>query len=144
MENKVILTLVSMSFFLNMSCYASDAKQIYNSMKVLEREWVLSPSDKQEGKATKHNLIKPLLGTKAIGMNFKLIRKESTIQERLLPDTKQEMVSMYHCKDATCLDVRVTHYCLKQNQPEMIADLSSTKNVLSYDCDTSTALCQSG
>ena len=77
-------------------------------------------------------------------MSFKLIGKGSTLQESLLPDTKKEMVSMYHCKDASCSQVKATHYCVKQNQPEMLADLSSTANLLSYNCDMNTELCQSG
>jgi len=142
--NKVILTLVSASFFLNMPCFANDGKQIYGSMKTLEGEWVLSSTDKQEGKATKHKLVAPLVGTDAVGMSFKLVGKGSTVQEILLPETKKEMVSMYHCNDPSCSMVKATHYCVKQNQPEMVADLSSTKEVLAYDCDMSTELCQSG
>ena len=138
-----IFSLVVMSIFLSMPCHADNAKQIYTSMKGLEGEWVLSPADKQEGKATKHKLVAPLVGTDAVGMSFKLVGKGSTVQENLLPGTKKEMVSMYHCKDASCSQVKATHYCVKQNQPEMLADLSSTKNLLSYDCDMSTELCQS-
>lgn len=142
--NKVMLTLISILFFLSLPCYAGDAKQMYSSMKALEGEWVLSAADKQEGKATKHKLVAPLVGTDAVGMSFKLIGKGSTVQESILPETKKEMVSMYHCKDAACSQVKATHYCVKQNQPELIADLSSTKDILAYDCDMSTALCQSG
>ena len=127
-----------------MPCYANNARQIYSSMQGLEGEWELSPADKQERKATKHKLVEPLVGTDAVAMSFKLVGKGSTVQENLLPGTKKEMVSMYHCKDASCSQIKATHYCVKQNQPEMLADLSSTKNSLSYDCDMSTALCQSG
>ena len=141
---KAILALVSASFFLNMACYANDAKQIYNSMKSLEGEWVLSSADRQEGKAVKHKLVAPLVGTDAVGMSFKLIGKGSTVQESLLPETRKEMVSMYHCKDASCSQLKATHYCVKQNQPEMVADFSSTNNVLAYNCDMSTDLCKSG
>ena len=141
---KEILSLIIVSIFLNMPCYADGARQIYNSMQGLEGEWVLSPADKQEGKATKHKLVVPLVGTDAVGMSFKLVGKGSTVQENLLPDTKKEMVTMYHCKDVSCSQVKATHYCVKQNQPEMEADLSSTANLLAYNCDMSTELCQSG
>ncbi len=141
---KTILSLVIVSFFLNIPCYADDARQIYNSMKGLKGEWALSPADKQEGKATKHKLVAPLIGTDAVGISFKTVGKGSTVLESLLPDTNKEMVSMYHCKDASCTQVKTTHYCVKQNQPEMEADLSSTKNLITYNCDMSTALCQSG
>ena len=141
---KEILSLSIGSIFLNMPCYADGARQIYNSMQSFEGEWVLSPADKQEGKATKHKLVAPLVGTNAVGMSFKLVGKGSTVQENLLPDTKKEMVTMYHCKDVSCAQVKATHYCVKQNQPEMEADLSSTANLLAYNCDMSTELCQSG
>lgn len=140
---KVIFSIICVSIFLNMPCFADDARQIYNSMKGLEGEWVLSSANKQEGKATKHKLVAPLVGTDEVGMSFKLVGKGSTVQENLLPDTKKEMVSMYHCKDASCSQVKATHYCVKQNQPEMTADLSSTTNSLTYNCDMSTELCQS-
>ena len=141
---KEILSLIIVSIFLSMPCYADGARQIYNSMQGFEGEWVLSPADKQEGKATKHKLVAPLVGTNAVGMSFKLVGKGSTVQENLLPDTKKEMVTMYHCKDVSCTQVKATHYCVKQNQPEMEADLSSTANLLAYNCDMSTELCQSG
>ena len=141
---EIILSLVAVATFLSAPCYANDSRQIYQSMKGLDGEWVLSQASKQEGKATKHELVAPLVGTDAIGMSFKLIGKGSTVQENLLPGTKKEMVSMYHCKDASCTQVKATHYCVKQNQPEMVADLSSTANMLVYDCDMSTELCQSG
>ena len=141
---KTMFPLIVVSIVLNMPCYADNARQIYSSMQGLEGAWVLSPADKQEGKATKHKLVAPLVGTDAVAMSFKFVGKGSTVQENLLPGTKKEMVSMYHCKDASCSQIKATHYCVKQNQPEMLADLSSTKNSLSYDCDMSTALCQSG
>lgn len=138
-----ILALIAAATILSTPCYADDAKQIYKSMKGLKGEWALSSADKQEGKATKHKLVAPLVGTDAVGMSFKLIGKGSTVQENLLPDTKKEMVSMYHCKDASCSQVKATHYCVKQNQPEMLADASSTANMLIYNCDMTTELCQS-
>jgi hypothetical protein len=35
----------------------------YNRMKQLEGEWVLSPATRQEGKATQHKVVAPLVGT---------------------------------------------------------------------------------
>jgi hypothetical protein len=113
-------------------------------MKMLEGDWVLSSADQQEGKTTQNALVAPLVGTDEVGMNFKLIGRGSTVQENLLPGTAKEMVSMYHCKDASCSQVKATHYCVKQNQPEMLADPSSTANLLVYNCDMNTPLCQSG
>ena len=121
-----------------------NAQQIYKSTKILEGDWILSSADKQQGKATKHKLVAPLLGTDTVAMNFKLVGKGSTVQESLLPGTKKEMVSMYHCKDAECSQVKATHYCVKQNQPEMLADPISTSSNLIYGCDMKTDLCHSG
>ncbi len=140
---KIILTVAVLASLMSAFCYADDARQIYQSMKVLEGDWVLSPAAEQEGKATRHALVSPLIGTDEIGISFKLIGRGSTLQENLLPATKKEMVSMYHCKDASCTQVKATHYCVKQNQPEMLADLSSSADRLVYNCDMNTELCQS-
>jgi hypothetical protein len=126
------------------TCCADDAQFIYQSMKNLEGEWVLSPAEIQEGKATEHKLVAPMVGTNVPGMTFKLIGRGSTVQENLLPGTKREMVSMYHCTDSSCSQVKTTHYCIKQNQPEMLAEASSTADLLVYSCDMKTPLCQSG
>ncbi|RDH81496.1 MAG: hypothetical protein DIZ80_15565 [endosymbiont of Galathealinum brachiosum] len=140
---KFIFLLITAVTVLSRPCYSDNAMQIYSTTKTLEGEWVLS-ADKQQGKATKHKLVAPLVGTDVVAMNFKLVGKGSTVQETLLPDTKKEMVSMYHCKDVACSEVKATHYCVKQNQPEMLANPLSTSNRLIYDCDMTTALCKSG
>ena len=119
-----------------------DARTQY-LMTGLEGSWTLSPADQQEGKATQHKLVKPLTGTDTTAMEFKLIGKGSTVQEALLPGTGKEMVTMYHCKDTKCSEVKATHYCVKQNQPEMLVDQASTSSKLVFNCDMNTELCQS-
>ena len=94
-------------------------------MTTLQGEWILSPAGQQEGKATQHKLVTPLIGKDTTAISFKLIGKGSTVQENLLPATKKEMVTMYHCHDMECSQLKATHYCVKQNQPEMLVDLSS-------------------
>ena len=143
MKRTVIATVTIMAMSIS-PVYAGDARPLYDWMKALDGEWLLSPADQQEGKATQHKLVAPLLGTDAVGMSFSLIGKESTVQENLLPGTGKEMVTMYHCQDMSCSQVKATHYCVKQNQPEMLVDLSSTGDKLVYNCDMSTVLCQSG
>ena len=138
-----IFATIAIPAMLISPCHADDARPLYNWMKGLEGEWTLSPAGKQEGKATQHPVVAPLLGTDTTGMSFELIGKQSTIQESLLPGTSKEMVTMYHCQDASCPQVKATHYCVKQNQPEMLADLSSSGNRLVYNCDMSTGLCNS-
>ncbi|MDX2456273.1 MAG: hypothetical protein QNL87_02075 [Gammaproteobacteria bacterium] len=138
-----IFATVAMPAMLISPGYADDARPLYNWMKGLEGKWTLSPADQQEGKATKHPLVAPLVGTDATGISFELIGKQSTVQENLLPGTNKEMVTMYHCQDVSCSQVKATHYCVKQNQPEMLADLSSAGNELVYHCDMSTGICKS-
>ena len=111
----------------------------------LKGEWKLSPADQQiNTESYKHKAVLPLAGTEMTAMAFKLIGGEVTIQEDLLPDTAKQMVTMYHCKDIACTNLKATHYCSKQNQPEFIANLKeSTPTKFVFDCDMSTELCRS-
>jgi hypothetical protein len=111
----------------------------------LKGEWVLSPADRQTGTDSyKHPAVLPIIGTDKPGIAFKLIGNETTIQEDLLPDTAKQMVTMYHCKNIACTTLKATHYCVKQNQPEFIANLEeSTPSRFVFDCDMSTELCRS-
>jgi hypothetical protein len=113
--------------------------------EALRGEWVLSPAEKQTGTDSyKHPAVLPLLGTDKPGIAFKLIGRETTIQEDLLPDTAKQMVTMYHCRDFACTTLKATHYCVKQNQPEFIANLEeSTPTRFVFECDMSTELCRS-
>lgn len=114
-------------------------------IEALKGEWVLSPAERQIGtESYKHKAVFPLVGTQATGIAFKLIGGDVTIQEDLLPNTAKQMVTMYHCKDIQCSTIKATHYCVKQNQPELMANLTqSTKNRIVLDCDMTTQLCQS-
>ena len=120
-----------------------NAQQDYLWMTKLQGEWVLSSADQQQGKATKHKLVAPIVGTDTTAMSFKLTGKGSTVQENLLPGNKKEMVTMYHCQDVGCDQVKATHYCAKKNQPELMAALSSSSDSLVFNCDMRSALCQS-
>jgi len=137
------LILLTLSTFVHAE--EPDAFDIYDWMESLNGEWVLSPADKQVGTSSyKHKAVFPLLGTDKPGISFKSIGYNSTIQEDLLPNTTKQMVTMYHCKDMECNMLKATHYCVKQNQPEFIANLKeSTKNRIIFDCDMSTELCRS-
>ena len=108
-------------------------------------DWKLSSAQEQIGtESYKHKAVLPLAGTDATGMAFKLIGGEVTIQEELLPNTAKQMVTMYHCKDIACTNLKATHYCSKQNQPEFLGNLrESTPNKIIFECDMSTELCQS-
>ena len=120
-----------------------EPQQVYDWVKRLEGQWTLSAAEIQEGGTRTHPSVLPLLGTEQVAMNFKLIGRERTVQEDLLPGTKRQMVTMYHCKDSSCSAVKATHYCAKGNQPEFIASLESSPQELIFECDMSTELCQS-
>ncbi len=140
-----IIPLISTLIF-STSLYAqTDAFDIYDWMDTLQGEWILSPAEKQIGtNSYKSKALEEIVGTQIPGMVFKSIGRESTIQEDLLPNTTKQMVTMYHCRDIECNDLKATHYCVKQNQPEFIANLKkSTPTRIVFDCDMSTETCQS-
>jgi len=144
---KKLTCTILLTLSLTTSSYAEDVDSfdLYDWMEALKGEWVLSPADKQLGTDSyKHKAVLPIVGTDLPGISFKSIGRNSTIQEDLLPNTKKEMVTMYHCKDLECNNIKATHYCVKQNQPEFIANLKvSTPTRIVFDCDMSTELCQS-
>ena len=146
MVRQIILNLLVTATLIT-SSYAEepDAFDVYDWMESLNGKWVLSPADKQIGTDSyKHKAVLPIVGTNTAGITFKSIGYNSTIQEDLLPNTAKQMVTMYHCKDMECNLLKATHYCVKQNQPEFIANFKqSTKNKIIFDCDMSTQLCQS-
>ena len=120
-----------------------EPRQIYEWIKQLEGEWTLSSIDRQEGGTKTHPSVVSLFGTEQVAMNFKLVGRESTVQEDLLPGTQRHMVTMYHCLDSSCSDVKATHYCAKRNQPEFLASRTSSSSELTFECDMNTELCQS-
>ena len=148
MKNSILLTILLITSALVSTTAFSDAvsgaKQSYNFMAQLKGDWKLLPASQQEGKTTKHKLVAPLVGTDKTAMSFKVIGKGSTVQENLLPGTKKEMATMYHCdKFKNCSQLQAKHYCAKQNQPEFVSSLRSDKTTLSLDCDMNNPTCQS-
>ena len=117
----------------------------YKTLTLLEGDWMLSPAAEQEGGSTKKGPAAKLLGTDNTAISFKVIGKGSAIQENLLPGTGKEMATMYHCNDfKDCSNLQATHYCAKQNQPELMLDTeNSTGNVIVMTCDMNTSLCNS-
>jgi len=146
MFKKIITTLLlTLSLTPSIQATDADAYDVYEWMESLEGEWVLSPADKQIGtNSYKHKAVLPMLGTNQTGISFKSIGRKSTIQEDLLPNSPKQMVTMYHCKDIECEQIKATHYCIKQNQPEFIANFQkSTPTRIIFDCDMTTEICQS-
>ena len=125
------------------------AMDIYNQMTfILSDEWSLSPAEAQLDTtgAYKNKAIAHLVGNKeAVGTAYKVIGRGATLEERLLPNTLKEMVTMYHCNSfKNCTELKATHYCAKQNQPEFLLNLDeSTTSKFVFDCDMSTELCNS-
>jgi len=147
---KILLTLSLLALF-STSVMANDKldpSDMFEYMKkALKGEWKLSPEDKQIDTtgAYKNPLVYPLVGTDKTGVAYKFIGFGSTLQEDLLPDTKKQMVTMYHCDDVVdCTQVLATHYCTKMNQPQFMMDLkNTTKEKIIFNCNMETTLCKS-
>lgn len=136
---KIVLSSLFMALVSATTVNAASAADIYEWLGNLEGEWKLSKTQKQQGSCAFEPGSEP-----AIGIAFKYIGKNTTIQEDLLPDSERQMVTMYHCKDIACTNIRGQHYCVKENQPQYIANLQeSTKNKIVMECDMSTELCNS-
>ena len=120
---------------------------IYEHMRTaLAGDWVLSAEDKQLGTTSyKNKYVLPMVGTDITALAYKEIGFGSSLQEDLLPNSKKQMVTMYHCDDyVDCTQLQATHYCTKMNQPQFILDLkASTKKKIVFDCNMETALCKS-
>ncbi|MDF1881914.1 hypothetical protein JHD50_11500 [Sulfurimonas sp. MAG313] len=141
----IIMGLFLLNFNTNVYAQEVQAWDVFDYLEALEGEWTLSPASKQLGTLSyKKEAVLPLVGTDAVGISFKVIGGFSTIEEELLPNTRAQMVTMYHCKDIACTKLKATHYCVKQNQPEFLANLEkSTATRIILECDMSTQLCQS-
>ena len=145
-----IFTLTLAILISNTNAFATqmDPENLFEYIKKsLQGEWKLSPADKQidTTDAYKHPYVLPLVGTDTTAVSYKFIGYGSTLQEDLLPHTKKQMVTMYHCDDyVDCTQILATHYCTKMNQPQFILDLKhTTKKKIIFNCDMKTKLCQS-
>jgi len=145
--NKITITaLLGLALLTSSVSSAPTALNNYKTLTLLAGEWKLAPADVQSGGATKKGPAAKLMGTDKTAISFKVIGKGSTVQENLLPGTGKEMATMYHCNDfKNCSQVKATHYCAKQNQPELVMDTTKTSDhVIAMTCDMSSDLCSSG
>ncbi len=146
---KSLITLSLLTFFSHpLTADEADPSEMFEYMKTaLKGEWKLSPEYKQIDTtgAYKNPLVYPLVGTDKTAVAYKFIGFGSTLQEDLLPDTKKQMVTMYHCNDVVdCTEVIATHYCTKMNQPQFKMDLNNTtKDKIIFNCNMETTLCKS-
>ena len=146
MLKQLVMTLLTgIALSVPIHAQTDDPFELYDWVAALEGEWVLSSAEKQTGTDSyKHPDVLPLVGTDEIGISFKQIGRDSTVQEDLLPGTPKRMVTMYHCADVECTNIKATHYCIKLNQPEFLANLeASTPTRIVFDCDMSTSVCRS-
>jgi hypothetical protein len=145
MKSMRFISILSLILAFSSVWAGSDALKNYNTLTMLDGDWMLSPADTQEGGATKKGPAAKVVGTDNTAISFKAVGKGSAIQENLLPGTGKEMVTMYHCNDLkNCSQVQAKHYCTKQNQPELILDATkSNDSVIVMACDMSTTLCNS-
>jgi hypothetical protein len=126
---------------LSISSFASDAKEVYEWLGQLEGEWTLSTEKEQQGSCTINEEIEDDLD---VGAKFTMIGYGTAIQEELMPGTTREMISMYHCKDIACTQLKATHYCIKRNQPQYLLNIKeSTESKFVFECDMSTEICAS-
>ena len=124
---------------------ATSSMNHYRTLTLLAGDWKLSPAHEQEGGTTRKEPAAKIVGTDATAISFRVIGKGSAVQENLLPGTGKEMATLYHCNDfKDCSKVQATHYCAKQNQPELVLDTTSTTgNVVVMACDMNTSPCNS-
>jgi len=146
---KIILILSILGLLSVPSIFADEMEpmDVYKLMiKVLDGKWSLSSVEKQTGTTSyKNPAINHLVGTQDTGIGYKVIGKGATFQEDLLPDTKKQMVTMYHCDSYfDCQELKATHYCAKKNQPQfLLNEKETTETKIIFDCDMSTKLCNS-
>ncbi|KYJ87264.1 hypothetical protein [Sulfurovum riftiae] len=148
MKQLLTILLLAATFASIVSAQDADPAEVFEEMKKsLKGEWRLSEEAKQIDTtgAYKNPYIYHLVGTDQTALAYKFIGFGSTLQEDLLPDTKKQMVTMYHCDDyVDCSELRATHYCAKMNQPEFILNTKETKKgKFVFDCNMKTKLCNS-
>ena len=143
MKTIILNVLFFIIYATGSAVYAESERGGYNLIASLNGDWSLAPASKQEGKATKHKVVSPMVGTDKTAMSFRVIGKGSTVQENLLPGTAKEMATMYHCDNhKNCNQVKATHYCAKQNQPEFVLMRADAKSI-TFNCNMDTAICKS-
>lgn len=118
-----------------------DASGQYYWLTQLEGDWVLAPS--QEGEASKHPVIAPLVGSGKVALSYRLVGSRTTLQENIFPGTPREMATMYHCIDQGCSQVVADHYCSLKNQPVLRAEPQPAAGRLVFRCDPGVAVCGS-
>jgi len=127
-----------LSLSLMLSAHAElSSDEVFETLQSFKGEWDFIEGE-QRGSCTR--------GKEAVSaIEFKMIGKNTAVQEDLMPGSAYQMVTMYHLEDLNDKDVIGTHYCVKKNQPAYRADLeNSTAEKIIFKCDkTRTKLCTS-
>lgn len=118
-----------------------DAHQQYTRLQELEGDCVLAAT--QEGEASKHPVIAPLVGSGKVALSYRLVGAKTTLQENIFPGTPREMATMYHCVDSACTQVVANHYCTLKNQPVLRAEPRMDVGRLVFRCEPTVAICAS-
>src|SRR5262245_42690206 len=63
---------------------------------------------------------------------FRVTAGGSAVEETVFPGTEHEMVTLYYVQDGR---LQLTHYCMKGNQPHMLAQARQPGNELGCCCD---------
>lgn len=120
---------------------ASAGRPHYEWLQQLAGDWVLAPT--QEGEASQHAVIAPLVGSGRVALSYRLVGSKTTLQENIFPGTPREMATMYHCIDQACTQVVADHYCSLKNQPVLRAEPAPEAGKLVFRCDPQVAVCTS-
>ena len=63
---------------------------------------------------------------------FRVTAGGSAVEETVFPGTEHEMVTLYFVQDGR---LQLTHYCMKGNQPHMLAEATGNEKELEFRCD---------
>ena len=145
MKLSYIATILTLLLLMSNVWADSNSNGHYKTLTLLNGDWKLSPAVQQEGGLTKKGPAAKIMNTDSTAMSFKVIGKGSTVQESLLPGTGKEMATMYHCnRFKDCTQIKATHYCAKQNQPELVLDTNkSSDKIIVMNCDMQSSICNS-
>ena len=136
MLKQLVITVVT-SLVLSIGANAKmTSDEMFDTLTSFQGEWEFIQGE-QRGSCTH--------GAQAdAAIDFKMIGKDTAVQEDLMPGSAYQMVTMYHIEDLNVKDVIGTHYCVKKNQPAYRADLTnSTSSTLIFKCDDKrTRLCK--
>ncbi len=79
----------------------------------------------------------PKTGKEFVALRYRVISGGSAVEEIEEPGTQQEMVTVYFMDGGA---LRMTHYCMLRNQPQMKATAESTPDKIVFQCSGGTGM----